>query len=93
MLLASGVALALNTIRCDGDDYLDNGHDGTLRGGNGNDHIRAVAVYSGSQSDVQGGAGDDNIEAHNGVGDIIDCGDGTDTVTFDAGLDTVTNCE
>lgn len=47
---------------------MDNGHDGTLRGGNGNDHIRAVAVYSGSQSDVQGGAGDDNIEAHNGVG-------------------------
>jgi hypothetical protein len=38
-------------------------------------------------------AGNDEIRARNGSPDTIDCGDGTDTVTFDAGVDKLTNCE
>ena len=41
----------------------------------------------------RGGAGDDAIEALNAAPDIIDRGDGTDTVMFNADVDTVTNCE
>jgi hypothetical protein len=37
-------------------------------------------------------AGDDEISAQNTSPDVIDRGDGTDTVTYDA-ADTITNCE
>ena len=36
------------------------------------------------QSCLQGGAGDDELSAQNALPDVIDRGDGTDTVTYDA---------
>ena len=79
----------------DGNDTLSGFRGATLRGGNGNDLISAGSPSgstSAPTSDVGGGAGNDEIEAQNGSPDIIDCGEGTDTVTYDA-ADTVTNCE
>ena len=72
--------------------YFDTG--GSIGGGSGNDLI--VVANEGTDtvtSQVEGGAGDDDIRARNLSPDNIDCGDGTDTVTFDAGIDTLTNCE
>jgi Ca2+-binding RTX toxin-like protein len=68
---------------------------GSIGGGSGNDLIIVDSYETGSgvTSRAEGGAGDDNIRAQNGSPDTIDCGDGADTVTFDAGMDTVTNCE
>jgi hypothetical protein len=42
---------------------------------------------------VISGSGDDVIDAKDGFPNTIDCGEGTDTVTFDTGMDTLTNCE
>jgi hypothetical protein len=68
---------------------------GSIGGGDGDDQIMVGSDDAGSgiTSQVEGGAGDDNIKALNGSPDNIDCGDGTDTATFDADLDTLTNCE
>jgi Ca2+-binding RTX toxin-like protein len=81
----------------DDNDSLAGYRSAILRGDNGNDHIvvggAAFGMPSALTSSVEGGAGDDNIEALNGSPDIIDCGDGTDTATFDADLDTLRNCE
>ena len=44
------------------------------------------------QSYLQGGAGDDELSAQNASPDVIDRGDGTDTVTYDA-ADTIINYE
>jgi Ca2+-binding RTX toxin-like protein len=68
---------------------------GSIGGGNGNDLIIVASYETGSSitSRAQGGAGDDDIRARNGSPDVIDCGEGTDTVTFDAGMDTLSNCE
>ena len=80
----------------DGNDTLNGYRDATVRGGNGNDLISAGSPSgsaSAPTSDVGGGTGNDEIEAQNASPDIIDCGDGTDTVAFDAGLDTVINFE
>jgi hypothetical protein len=55
----------------------------TLNGGSGNDRIRS---YSGAN---------DTIYAVDGERDRISCGQGTDTVYFDRGVDSVNplNCE
>jgi hypothetical protein len=42
---------------------------------------------------VYGGEGKDEIVADDDSKDIIDCGDGHDTVFFDQGLDRLKNCE
>ena len=64
----------------DGDDALLGGSEGdTLSGGNGNDTIDG----QGGNDSVNGGAGDDNL-IWNGIGD------GIDTLTSNAGGDTVT---
>jgi len=69
---------------------------GALYGGNffdsgsGNDKI----VVRFGATIVTAGGGRDVIEAQNGRADSIDCGGGKDTVTFDEGLDNVTDtCE
>jgi Ca2+-binding RTX toxin-like protein len=79
-----------------GNDTLGGGlGEDTLRGGEDNDLIRAntPSEEPGVSEKVFGDAGDDTIEAQDGSPDAIDCGEGNDTVTFDADLDTVTNCE
>ena len=81
-----------------GNDFLDGYRDATLRGGDGNDHLLVegdtrYGLPPDPTSNVGGGTSNDTIEALNGSPDTIDCGEGTDTVTFDAGMDTVTNCE
>jgi Ca2+-binding RTX toxin-like protein len=80
----------------DGNDLLMGQRGATLRGGNGNDVIYALSSPNDPPpvltSYAEGGAGDDEISAQNASPDVIDCGDGTDTVTYDA-MDTVTNCE
>lgn len=42
---------------------------------------------------VISGSGDDIVEAKDGFPNTIDCGEGTDTIVLDAGLDKVINCE
>jgi len=42
---------------------------------------------------VISGSGDDIIEAKDGFPNTIDCGEGTDTIALDAGLDKAINCE
>jgi hypothetical protein len=45
---------------------------------------------------VKGGGGDDLISANDGHKDVIDCGKGEDTVSYDDNAtvkDTVKNCE
>jgi Ca2+-binding RTX toxin-like protein len=80
----------------DGNDNIAGHRGATLLGGVGNDHMIVEGAdlepSSSLSPKVQGGAGDDDIQARNGSPDTIDCDDGTDTVTFDA-MDTVTNCE
>jgi Ca2+-binding RTX toxin-like protein len=73
------------------------GHRGaTLLGGGGNDHMTVEGEDPeqppAPPSNLHGGPGHDDIRARNGSPDTIDCGDGTDTVTYDA-ADTVTHCE
>jgi Ca2+-binding RTX toxin-like protein len=51
-----------------------------LNGGPGEDTLR-------------GGAGDDFFDARDGSQDLIDCGDGEDTVVVDSQEDGVFNCE
>ena len=42
---------------------------------------------------VDGGTGNDTIRAADGIKDVIDCGEGTDTVEYDRTLDVIKNCE
>ena len=66
-----------------------------MYGGEGSDHIVVNTTwgqYLGGDN-VDGGPGEDTIEADDGSQDTVDCGDGIDDATFDAGLDTLTNCE
>jgi Ca2+-binding RTX toxin-like protein len=80
----------------DGNDLLSGFRAATLRGGNGDDVIYPMSSPDDPPpvltSYTEGGAGDDEISAQNASPDVIDCGDGTDTVTYDE-MDTVTNCE
>lgn len=80
-----------------GNDRLTGYRAATVRGGDGDDYITVggdtqFGLPPDPTSTVEGGAGDDDIGALNGSPDVVDCGDGTDTVTYDA-TDTVTNCE
>ena len=60
-----------------------------LYGGKGNDKL-----VGGSGEDLlYGGPGNDTIDARDGAQDLIDCGDGVDTVIVDAQEDGVFNCE
>jgi Ca2+-binding RTX toxin-like protein len=72
----------------------------TIYGGKGNDVINAAASDQPLESpdspvdDSYGESGNDTIDAEDGNVDYIDCGEGRkDTVYYDVGIDTVTNCE
>ena len=62
-----------------------------LRGGSGDDKIKAPAGLG--YNFITGDDGNDIINAENGAPDTIDCGKGKDTVSYDAALDSITNCE
>jgi len=62
----------------------------SILGGPGNDTIRATNV---GFNEIIGGNGSDVIDARNGDFDEVDCGPGQDKVAFDAGVDSVKNCE
>jgi len=61
-----------------------------LNGGSGDDNIRAPKY---GYNAIFGEDGDDVINAKNGAPDDIDCGPGKDTVSYDAALDSIVNCE
>jgi hypothetical protein len=63
----------------------------TMRGGKGDDKIKAPAGRG--YNDIFGEDGNDVINAKNGAPDDIDCGPGRDTVSYDAALDGITKCE
>jgi Ca2+-binding RTX toxin-like protein len=72
----------------------------TVFGGAGNDCIDAATevdledpVLSGAREQISGGMGNDFIVAVDGVRDTINCGDGTDAVFFDEGIDSIEGCE
>jgi len=81
-----------------GDDVLsgENGSD-YLNGGRDDDTIyalRALGTNLEGRDTIRGGTGDDVIYANDGVVDNIDCGTGTDEVTYDSGIDVVAaDCE
>lgn len=65
----------------------------TLDGGEGDDAITLIAGFPGAPGNgVRAGAGADTVKAKQGAVDIIDCGDGVDTVGHDQG-DHLTACE
>ena len=70
-----------------GNDKIDGQEgDDRVKGGPGRDR-----VFGDSGDDlVRGGT---HTQADDGVPDILDCGDGTDTVYFTPGVDVVSNCE
>jgi hypothetical protein len=51
------------------------------------------ASSNGGVDTARGGKGNDQVSANDGQRDVIDCGDGRDSVEFDPGLDKVKNCE
>lgn len=70
----------------------------TLTGGPQTDWLRGedgadVLDGRGGVDALFGGSGDDLIEARDGLADHVDCGEGDDRATVDAGLDSVFNCE
>lgn len=74
----------------------------TVYGGKGNDVIDAARFDQPLESPDSpvdysyGESGNDTIYAQDGNVDIIDCGENKkdkDTVYYDVGIDTVTNCE
>ena len=66
-----------------------NGGGDQLFGGPGNDSIFGDA----GGDRAYGGPGNDPINARDGAQDLIDCGDGVDTVIVDSKEDGVFNCE
>ena len=78
---------AAGTVESDGNS----GGFNNLRGGKGNDKIKAPAGHG--YNDIFGEDGDDVIDAKNGAPDYIDCGPGKDTVSYDVALDGIANCE
>ena len=65
--------------RARGDELYGGAGNDTLNGSGGNDDI-----YGGSgQDNLFGGAGDDFLNSVDRGPDIVDCGDGTDTVVAD----------
>jgi Ca2+-binding RTX toxin-like protein len=89
----------------DGNDDIDGGDDeDVLQGFGGSDYLDGSydrdTIYAQEDSTrkgtdtVKGGSGSDDIYAHDGVVDRIDCGTGIDEVTYDSGIDVVAaNCE
>ena len=80
------------------DDLYGDGGSDLLNGGHGNDYIDAaeypLTSSIGSEDTVIAGGGDDDVSAYDWHFDTIDCGDGSDRVTYDAGLDEISeNCE
>ncbi len=82
------------------------GRDGAdqLKGEDGRDEVHGQGgddkVKGGTGRDVVfGDAGDDMVrggthdKTNDGVRDVLDCGEGTDTAYYVQGQDTVTNCE
>jgi hypothetical protein len=59
-----------------------------IYGGRGADAIDPGA----GSDDISAGLGNDSVSVRDGVADIVDCGDGTDTVTADR-VDVLSNCE
>ena len=59
-----------------------------LDGGNGNDTLDPGA----GPDTVWGGAGNDSVSARDGSADLVDCGDGSDTVVADR-ADVLSGCE
>ena len=66
-----------------------------LDGGRGADIIDAQEFpdHPPGEDTVRGGRGNDTVYAKDGAKDKIDCGSGRDWVSFDEGLDSLTNCE
>lgn len=70
-------------------------------GGGGNDYLKGGGYSEKGVDQLHGGKGDDVVSASQRMSpvpvgisrEVIDCGDGTDTVYFDKGIDSVTNCE
>ena len=88
-----------------GDDRLtgDNDQD-MLKGKDGSDTLNAgndddKAKGGGGRDTVMGGPGDDILRGashggiNDGVRDVIDCGEGTDTVYYVPGQDSISDCE
>jgi hypothetical protein len=78
-------SLAAAGPRPDGDVYMQIAN---LRGGGGPDRL----IGDSAPNTLQGGAGDDTVEARDGVADSIDCGDGGDFATVDP-IDLLAGCE
>jgi Ca2+-binding RTX toxin-like protein len=78
---------AAGTVESDGTS----GGFNNLNGGKGDDQIKAPSGRG--YNAIFGEDGNDVISAKNGAPDDIDCGPGKDTVSYDAALDSVTNCE
>ncbi len=79
-----------------GDDRLFGDRDNDrVFGGEGNDTVKG----STGADTVEGGPGNDLVrggthkQRNDGVRDILDCGDGDDTVYFVRGQDVIRNCE
>ena len=107
VVLAAGVAFAAE-VDCTTDPCLGTRGNDEIHGTENSDTIRALAgddfVFSALGDDTiyldngkdraDGGGGNDTIDAEDGNVDYIDCGEGRkDTVYYDVGIDTVTNCE
>lgn len=89
------------------DDLSGGGGDDVLYGGDGNDTLSGQAgndYLSGEANDDSitggtgvdeffGGTGDDTFYNHDGNGEVIECGDGLDSVAFDLPLDIGYDCE
>lgn len=79
-----------------GDDGLKGGGErDDLFGGEGDDRLKGSA----GSDEIHGGLGDDLLRAgaperpNDRARDVLDCGDGNDTVYFVRGQDTTSNCE
>jgi Ca2+-binding RTX toxin-like protein len=86
------------------DRVFGRGGDDVLKGDQGNDEVRGQSgpdrVKGGLGSDsVFGGRGDDVVrggthhEADDGARDVLDCGEGEDTVYYTPGVDELRDCE
>lgn len=67
-----------------------------IQGGPGDDTIAAGGDNNGNPNGgnrIEAGDDDDTIDAANGEGDAIDCGQGDNEVTYDKQYDEVKNCE
>jgi hypothetical protein len=102
LALAAGAAFAVNkmcTHNCRGtgesDRLVGSARGNTIHALDGSDRVKG----SFGKDRVYGGPGDDLVrggtahQTNEGARDVLDCGDGTDTVYFTPGVDEVRNCE